>query len=163
VPAPRTSRVRPRPRATSLGTCRDTRPRSARRIDWPRHAPSVAPSSSAEWHLPRGADLLERVPLLDKRLDDYTDVVEPGALERIHLERSLDNALQVEGDWDYVVMHDPQPAAMHEYVRSQGVAPADTKWIWRCHIDLTDANPRVFEFFRPFIEQYDASVWTMPQ
>ena len=25
----------------------------------------------------------------------------------------------------------------------------DTKWIWRCHIDLTDANPAVWEFFRP--------------
>ncbi len=39
----------------------------------------------------------------------------------------------------------------------------DTKWIWRCHIDLTDANPKVWEFFRPFVEQYDASVWTMPE
>ena len=26
---------------------------------------------------------------------------------------------------------------------------ASTKWIWRCHIDLTDANPTVWEFFRP--------------
>ena len=27
--------------------------------------------------------MLERVPLLDKHLDDYADVVEPGTLERI--------------------------------------------------------------------------------
>jgi trehalose 6-phosphate synthase len=40
---------------------------------------------------------------------------------------------------------------------------ADTKWIWRCHIDLTDANPKVWEFFRPFVELHDASVWTMPE
>ena len=52
---------------------------------------------------------------------------------------------------------DPRLRAWH------GVAPDSTKWIWRCHIDLTDANPQVFEFFRPFVEQYDASVWTMPQ
>jgi trehalose synthase len=39
----------------------------------------------------------------------------------------------------------------------------DTKWIWRCHIDLTDANPKVWEFFRPFVELHDASVWTMPE
>ena len=39
----------------------------------------------------------------------------------------------------------------------------DTKWIWRCHIDLTDANPEVWEFFRPFVELHDASVWTMPE
>jgi trehalose synthase len=185
--------------------------------------------------------VLERVPLLDKQIDDYAEVVEPGTLERIrelaeplrgkrvlhvnataygggvaellsthvpllqsigieaewqvihgsdeffavtkavhnalqgadvdwnqhmervYLERVLDNALLLEGDWDYVVIHDPQPAAMREYVRARGLQPEDTKWIWRCHIDLTDANERVFEFFRPFIEQYDASVWTMPQ
>jgi trehalose synthase len=185
--------------------------------------------------------LLERVPLLDKHLDDYTDVVEAGTLERIrelaeplrgarvlhlnataygggvaellaahvallqdigidaewqvihgsdeffavtktvhnglqgadvewtqqmervYLERVLDNALLLEGDWDFVVVHDPQPAALRDYVRARGLSPEDTKWIWRCHIDLTDANPQVFEFFRPFIEQYDASVWTMPQ
>jgi trehalose synthase len=185
--------------------------------------------------------LLERVPLLDKSLDDYAAVVEPGTLERIralaeplrgarvlhvnataygggvaellathvallqdigidaewqvihgsdeffavtktvhnglqgadiewtqpmervYLERVLDNALLIEGDWDFVVIHDPQPAALRDYVRARGLSPEDTKWIWRCHIDLTDANARVFEFFRPFIEQYDASVWTMPQ
>ena len=39
----------------------------------------------------------------------------------------------------------------------------DTTWIWRCHIDLTDANPEVWEFFRPFVELHDASVWTMPE
>jgi trehalose synthase len=185
--------------------------------------------------------LLERVPLLDKNLDDYAAVVEPGTLERIrelaeplrgarvlhvnataygggvaellathvallqdlgidaewqvihgsdeffavtktvhnglqgadiewtqpmervYLERVLDNALLIEGDWDFVVIHDPQPVALRDYARARGLSPEDTKWIWRCHIDLTDANARVFEFFRPFIEQYDASVWTMPQ
>ena len=36
-----------------------------------------------------------------------------------------------------------------------------TRWVWRCHIDLTDANPTVWEFFRPFVELHDASVWTL--
>ena len=85
-------------------------------------------------------------------------------MERIYLERVLDNALQLDGEWDFVVMHDPQPAAMREFVtRSRRRPPASTKWIWRCHIDLTDANPTVWDFFRPFVEQYDASVWTMPE
>ena len=65
-------------------------------------------------------------------------------MERVYLERVLDNALQLEGEWDYVVMHDPQPAAMLDYARNQGVAHESTKWIWRCHIDLTDANPHVW-------------------
>ena len=85
-------------------------------------------------------------------------------MEHIYLERVLDNALQLEGEWDFVVIHDPQPAAMRELrARPRRRRTASTKWIWRCHIDLTDANPTVWKFFQPFVEQYDASVWTMPQ
>ena len=61
-------------------------------------------------------------------------------------------------------IHDPQPAAMLSFLRERlGGQMSDTKWIWRCHIDLTDANPTVWEFFRPFVELHDASVWTMPE
>jgi trehalose synthase len=52
---------------------------------------------------------------------------------------------------------------MLEYARNTGVAVASTKWVWRCHIDLTDANQTVWKFFQTFVEQYDASVWTMPE
>jgi trehalose synthase len=82
-------------------------------------------------------------------------------MERRYLERVLDNALKFEDSWDFVVMHDPQTVGMHEFVRGKEMKSA--KWVWRCHIDLTDANSHVWEFVRPFVEQYDASVWTMPQ
>jgi trehalose synthase len=82
-------------------------------------------------------------------------------MQRCYLERVLDNALKFEDSWDFVVMHDPQTVAMYEFVRGHEHKLA--KWVWRCHIDLTDANPQVWEFVRPFVEQYDASVWTMPQ
>src|SRR5262249_55952912 len=42
-------------------------------------------------------------------------------------------------------------------------ATGDTRWIWRCHIDLTAADETVWEFLRPFVECHDASVWTMPE
>ena len=62
---------------------------------------------------------------------------------------------------------DPRPAARGDArasSRDRSASTAqNTKWIWRCHIDLTDANPTVWEFFRPFVEQHDASVWTMPE
>jgi trehalose synthase len=90
--------------------------------------------------------------------------VEWGPLqERIYLETVLDNALKLEGEWDYIVMHDPQPAAMRELVHGRAFDRPGTRWIWRCHIDLTEANQRIWEFFQPYVEQYDASVWTMPQ
>ena len=67
----------------------------------------------------------------------------PRRCSAIYLEKVLDNALLLEGEWDFVVIHDPQPAAMLELrarVTRRRPAPS-TKWIWRCHIDLTDANP----------------------
>ncbi len=117
----------------------------------------------AEWQVIHGSDEFFAVTKTVHNGLQGAEVEWTHNMERIYLERVLDNALQLEGDWDYVVIHDPQPAAMREYVRARGLSPEDTKWIWRCHIDLTDANSRVWEFFRPFIEQYDASVWTMPQ
>ena len=86
-------------------------------------------------------------------------------MRRIYLERLMDNAIQLEDGWDFVVAHDPQPAALLKFVRD-GIGSAQsgsTKWIWRCHIDLTDADEDVWEFFRPFVELHDASVWTMDE
>ena len=116
----------------------------------------------AEWQVIHGSDEFFAVTKTVHNALQGADVEWTAQMERVYLERVLDNALQLEGDWDIVVIHDPQPAAMMEYARARGVAPESTKWVWRCHIDLTDANHQVFEFFRPFIEEYDASVWTMP-
>jgi trehalose synthase len=117
----------------------------------------------AEWQVIQGSDEFFSVTKAVHNALQGADVEWTSQMERIYLERVLDNALQLEGDWDYVVMHDPQPAAMLDYARDKGVAHASTKWIWRCHIDLTDANPIVWPFFQGFVEQYDASVWTMPE
>jgi trehalose synthase len=81
-------------------------------------------------------------------------------MQRTYLERVLDNARNLHGDWDVIVGHDPQTAALANFRRGMVSSPG-TSWVWRCHIDLTDANDDVWEFFRPFVESYDASVWTM--
>ena len=117
----------------------------------------------AEWQVIHGSDEFFTVTKHVHNALQGADIEWNNQMERVYLERVLDNALQLEGEWDYVVMHDPQPAAMLEYARNAGVAHENTKWIWRCHIDLTDANPQVWNFFQGFVEQYDASVWTMPQ
>jgi trehalose synthase len=115
----------------------------------------------AEWQVISGSDEFFAVTkgmhnaLQGAQIEWTTD------MQRAYLERVLDNSLRFEGDWDFVVIHDPQPAAMREF--TQGHESTDAKWVWRCHIDLTDANPQVFEFLRPYVQQYDASVWTMPQ
>lgn len=84
--------------------------------------------------------------------------------QETYLEKLRENALAFDGDWDFVVIHDPQPAALLAFLEDGAVSRrGDSKWVWRCHIDLTDANPEVWEFFRPYVERHDASVWTMPE
>jgi trehalose synthase len=57
---------------------------------------------------------------------------------------------------DIFVIHDPQPAGL---IRSK---PNRGKWIWRCHIDLSNPHPDVWGFLRPMIEQYDATIFSSP-
>src|SRR3954471_3343165 len=47
------------------------------------------------------------------------------------------NRQRMNFDEDVVVIHDPQPAGL---IKSRG---EDQKWIWRCHIDLSNPHPGV--------------------
>jgi len=118
----------------------------------------------AEWQVMHGSDEFFAVTKQVHNGLQGADVEWTPAMQRTYLEKVLDNSLLLDEAFDYVVVHDPQPAALlhflhdHPLLRSNG-----TKWIWRCHIDLTAANPEVWEFYRPFVELHHASVWTMPQ
>jgi trehalose synthase len=68
------------------------------------------------------------------------------------------NADSLEGEWDYVIVHDPQPVGMRHEARDHG-----KHWIWRCHIDLSEPNPDPITRLLPQISEYDASVWHMEQ
>jgi len=118
---------------------------------------------AAEWQVIHGSDEFFAVTKAVHNALQGGDVEWTAAMQRIYLEKVLDNALLLEGEWDYVVIHDPQPAAMLGFLADSPVNRPETKWIWRCHIDLTDANPEVWEFFRPHVERHDASIWTMPE
>ncbi len=65
------------------------------------------------------------------------------------------NRQRMQFNEDIVVIHDPQPAAL---IRSRQDGPA--RWVWRCHIDLSNPNPQVWGFLRPFIEQYHAAIFS---
>ncbi len=116
----------------------------------------------ADWQVIHGSDEFFAITKSVHNALQGAEVPWTAEMQRVYLEKALDNALLLEGSWDVVVVHDPQPAALRTFV-GEGPAPdGDTRWVWRCHIDLTDADPHVWEFFRPHVERYDASVWTMP-
>jgi trehalose synthase len=64
------------------------------------------------------------------------------------------NAKELDGDYDYVIVHDPQPAAMRKYLPDR-----PGHWIWRCHIDLSTPNAKDLERIVPLVEPYDCKVF----
>ncbi|HEU4449631.1 MAG TPA: glycosyltransferase [Gaiellaceae bacterium] len=64
------------------------------------------------------------------------------------------NAEALEGSYDFVIVHDPQPVAMIEHAAASGAC-----WIWRCHIDLSLPNRQVLEYLLPWIARHDAAVF----
>ncbi|HIE39357.1 MAG TPA: glycosyltransferase, partial [Anaerolineae bacterium] len=69
------------------------------------------------------------------------------------------NAVRFEGEYDFVVVHDPQPAGLLHYHGRE----RSRHWIWRCHIDTSHPNPVYWDFFAPYISEYDAGIFTMEQ
>lgn len=75
--------------------------------------------------------------------------------KEIYLMYNEQNRERMRFDEDLVVIHDPQPAAL---IRAREKNHAH--WVWRCHIDLSNPNPQVWEFLRPFVEQFDAAIFS---
>jgi len=74
--------------------------------------------------------------------------------EDIYRQYNATNAAELTDEYDFVIIHDPQPAAMRDYVEG-----SSAKWIWRCHIDLSEPNEHVLEFLLPSLYRYDAAVF----
>jgi trehalose synthase len=79
------------------------------------------------------------------------------AEKTLFLDVARENAAQLT-DADVVLAHDPQAVALRHFAKD----PKRRGWVWRCHIDLTAAHQPVWSFLKPFVEEHDASIWTMP-
>ncbi len=77
---------------------------------------------------------------------------------KLYLETSRQNMAEMKLDGDVIFIHDPQPAALIDRKKKIG-----RKWIWRCHIDISNPNLEVWNFLHPFIIQYDAAVFSASQ
>ena len=71
------------------------------------------------------------------------------------IRRNLD---VIRPDVDVVLIHDPQPSGLvRERSRNRAA------WIWRCHIDLSQADVTAWGFLRSLVESFDAAVFHLPQ
>jgi trehalose synthase len=78
--------------------------------------------------------------------------------EQSYLRANEESARLLEDNYDVIIVHDPQPAAIRHFTGRRRA-----KWIWRCHIDSSDPDPKVRDFLAKFIQEYDAFVFTMPE
>jgi trehalose synthase len=69
-----------------------------------------------------------------------------------------ENAATLDGGYDFIVIHDPQPAGL---LNAHGKGSA--RWVWRCHIDTSEPNPEAWSFLEPLLGGFDAAVFTMPE
>ena len=115
----------------------------------------------ADWQvIPGSEDFFTVTKLFHNALQGMELIATPEMIDT-YLKQNLNNAELFGGEYDVIMVHDPQPAAMLSYIEKQGKKTG--KWIWRCHIDLTTAQQSVWGFLEPYIEQYDAAVFTMAQ
>jgi len=77
------------------------------------------------------------------------------AAREIFLAYNEQNRQRMQFTEDLIVIHDPQPAPL---VRSR--TDSKSRWVWRCHIDLSNPNAQVWAFLRPFVAQYDAAIFS---
>ncbi|MDP3919909.1 MAG: glycosyltransferase [Candidatus Omnitrophota bacterium] len=73
--------------------------------------------------------------------------------KRIYEEVVYENSVRIHlHNHDLVIIHDPQPLPMIEYyVRSR-------PWIWRCHIDLSNPHPGLWNYLKGFVDKYDVMI-----
>jgi len=72
------------------------------------------------------------------------------------LDVNRENAAQMSFG-DIVYVHDPQPIGLIEQRQQIG-----KNWLWRCHIDFSMPDQKIWRFLQRFIEQYDSAVFSAP-
>lgn len=75
----------------------------------------------------------------------------------IFRENTAMNLREVNFTGDVIFLHDPQPAGLIAKKAEIG-----RHWVWRCHIDVSTPQREIWEFLRPYVEQYDAAIFSMP-
>ena len=76
---------------------------------------------------------------------------------KIYKQCNRENAKTLDLDADVVIIHDPQPAPIIDYRNGRG------KWVWRCHIDVSHPQRRIWNQMKGIVEKYHAAVFSLPR
>jgi trehalose synthase len=110
------------------------------------------------WDVMRGGqEFFDVTKAFHNALHGEPYLVKPKDFE-IFLSYNEQNRAALPLDAEFMVIHDPQPAALID-ARPQGL----NHWVWRCHIDLSHPNRVVWEFLENFVSRYDAAMFSSPE
>jgi trehalose synthase len=112
----------------------------------------------AEWRVIEGADEFFDVTKASHNGLQGMDLEFTEEMKAIWRRYNEMNAEKMSGEYDFIVIHDPQPAGLRHYHGGDAA-----HWTWRCHIDTSNANPAFWDFYAPYVNEYDAAVFTMEQ
>ena len=112
----------------------------------------------AEWHALTGDDAFFAVTkAMHNALQGKVSELVPST--RATYLRALEGNLGLfRRDWDFVIVHDPQPAGLLGLLDGRRTG----RWVWRCHIDTTDPCAATLGFLNEHVMMFDAAVFTRP-
>jgi len=107
------------------------------------------------WHCITGGEQFFRVTkMFHNALHGQPEKITEEDLD-IFIQTNERNMEEMDLDADALFIHDPQPILLARKRHQIG-----RKWVWRCHIDVSNPDPKVWDFLRPALNDYDAAVFS---
>jgi len=103
-----------------------------------------------------GSDFFDTTKAFHNALQGNEEVL-PQEAFNTYLACNEMNSKGMDFNEDLIVIHDPQPAALIQWSLHR-----KNKWVWRCHIDMSHPNRQAWGFLRPYVEKYDAAIFSSP-
>lgn len=72
--------------------------------------------------------------------------------KRLYLQTNEDFSNYTHLNHDCIIIHDPQPLPMIKFYKKR------QPWVWRCHIDLSHPNEKLWDFLKDFVLKYDIEI-----
>jgi len=73
-----------------------------------------------------------------------------------YVKTNQENARKMDLDADMVIIHDPQPAPLISERKKSST------WLWRCHIDASHPQRKVWNFLKNYVSRYDGAIFSLP-
>ena len=120
---------------------------------------------SAEWQIIKGKDEFFEVTKAMHNGLQGKPVSLSSSMEETWVKYNDINAqsLSCNGTYDFVIIHDPQPAGILKLLNNGNGHNRKGHWLWRCHIDLSTPNPSYWKFLKPYVEEHDAAIFSKEQ